>query len=240
MTSRKTAIVTGASQGIGAAITKLLLGSGYNVVATSRHITTANALPPSDRLALIEGDISHESTATEVVRTALQSFGSVDVLVNNAGIFISKPFTEYTRTDFGVLSSINAEGFLHTTQTVIREMLKQDRGGSVVTITASLAEQPLSSVPASYAMLFKGGLEAITRSLAIEYAPAHIRFNAVAPGIVDTPMHAQAPKDFLRSLSPMGTIADADEIASAVLFLCSAPSITGEVLRVDGGTHAGR
>lgn len=238
--NRKTAIVTGASRGIGAAIAKQLLSNGYNVVATSRHVTSTNTYAQSEHLALIDGDISQESTAEQVVQMALQSFGSIDVLVNNAGIFISKPFTEYTQEDFQKLSSVNGEGFLHTTQAVIREMLKQERGGSIVTITASLAQQPSSCVPASYAMLFKGGLEAITRSLAIEYASAHIRVNAVAPGIVDTPMHTYAPKEFLQSLSPMGTIADPDEIASAVLFLCSAPSITGEVIRVDGGAHAGR
>lgn len=235
-----TAIVTGASQGIGSAITKQLLADGYNVVATARHATSSKNLAPSQQLTIVDGDISHVDTGERLVQTALERFGSIDVLVNNAGVFISKPFTEYTLNDYDKLATVNVEGFLHTTRCVVQQMLKQGRGGSVVTVTASLAQQPLAAVPASYAALFKGGLEAITRSLAIEYASAKIRFNAVAPGIVDTPMHTHAPKEFLRSLSPMGTIAEPAEIASAVLFLCTAPSITGEILRVDGGTHAGR
>jgi NAD(P)-dependent dehydrogenase (short-subunit alcohol dehydrogenase family) len=241
MTSKqKTVIVTGASQGIGAAIAQLFLDRGYNVVANSRKITQRNELPRADRLALVDGDIGLASTAESIVATALKRFGSIDALVNNAGIFFAKPFTEYTPEDFKALSSTNLEGFIHTTQRVVKQLLAQKSGGSVVSITTSLVDHPLAGFTASVPMITKGGIDGISRSLAMEYAPQGIRVNVVAPGIVDTPMHKNDPADFLRTLSPLGQIASGKDIAEAVLYLTEASQITGEVLHVDGGAHLGR
>jgi NAD(P)-dependent dehydrogenase (short-subunit alcohol dehydrogenase family) len=178
--------------------------------------------------------------AAKIVETAIAKFGSVDALVNNAGIFFAKPFTEFTGEDFEALSTVNVKGFLYVTQGAVKQMLTQKRGGSVVSITTSLTVNPIAGVPASVPMITKGGVEAVTRSLASEYAKQHIRFNAVAPGIVDTPMHANDPKDFLKTLAPMGTISDVSDIVDAVVYLTEARNITGEVLHVDGGAHQGR
>jgi NAD(P)-dependent dehydrogenase (short-subunit alcohol dehydrogenase family) len=241
MASRqKTIIVTGASQGIGAGVAQAFLDRGYNVVANSRNISKSEALKASDRLALVDGNISDSAVAAKIVETAIAKFGSIDGLVNNAGIFFAKPFTEYTAEDFKALSSVNLEGFLYVTQGAVKQMLSQKSGGSVVTITTSLVTNPIAGVQASVPMITKGGLEAVTRSLANEYAKEHIRFNAVAPGIVDTPMHAANPKDFLKTLSPMGTISSVGEIADATVYLTEAGNVTGEVLHVDGGSHAGK
>jgi len=237
---QKTVIVTGASQGIGAAIGNLFLDRGYNVVGNSRKIGHKNELQPSDKLSLVDGDIGMASTAALIVSTALERFGSVDALVNNAGIFLVKPFTEYTLDDFRTLSSTNLEGFIHTTQLVVKQMLSQKSGGSVVSITTSIVDHPLAAVTASVAMMTKGGIDAISRSLAMEYAPQGIRVNVVAPGVVDTPLHRNNPKDFLRTLSPLGQISSAKDIAEAVFYLTEASQITGEVLHVDGGAHLGR
>ncbi len=167
-------------------------------------------------------------------------FKSIDVLINNAGIFFSKPFTAYTAEDFRSLAATNLEGFIYITQLAIQQMLAQKSGGSIVSITTSLVEHPIAGVNASVPMITKGGIEAITRSLAIEYAKDGIRVNAVAPGIVDTPMHEHDPKDFLKSLSPLGRVSDIQDIADAVLYLTEARSVTGEVLHVDGGAHVGK
>jgi NAD(P)-dependent dehydrogenase (short-subunit alcohol dehydrogenase family) len=239
MTGKGTVIVTGGSQGIGAAVVQAFLDRGYSVVATSRKITQA-ALSPSPNLALVDGDISHAATAQKVVNTAVEKFGSIDTLVNNAGIFMAKPFTEYTIEDFRALASTNLEGYIHITQLVVRQMLAQKSGGSVVAITSSLVENPIGGLPVSLPMITKGGLEGMTRSLASEYSKEHIRFNAVAPGVVDTPLHKNNPKDFLKTLSPMSTISTAEEIASAVVYLAESRQITGEVLHVDGGAHNGK
>jgi NAD(P)-dependent dehydrogenase (short-subunit alcohol dehydrogenase family) len=240
MANKKTVIVTGASQGIGAAVTQAFLDRGYNVVANSRNITKSGAFTASDKLVLVDGHIGDSAVATKVVETAITKFGSIDVLVNNAGIFFTKPFTEYTSEDFKSLSSTNLEGFLYTTQGAVKQMLAQKSGGSVVTITTSLTVNPISGITASVPMITKGGLEAITRSLASEYAKENIRFNAVAPGIVDTPLHKDNPKDFLKTLSPMGTISDVSDIVAAVIYLTEARQVTGEVLHVDGGAHSGK
>jgi NAD(P)-dependent dehydrogenase (short-subunit alcohol dehydrogenase family) len=240
MAGRKTVVVTGASQGIGAGVVQAFLDRGYNVVANSRNITSSGALRPSDKLVLVDGNIGEAAVAAKVVETAIAKFGSIDALVNNAGIFFSKPFTEYTAEDFRALSSVNLEGFLYVTQGSVKQMLAQNSGGSVVSITTSMVVNPIAGVPSSVAMITKGGVEAITRSLATEFAKQHIRFNAVAPGIVDTPMHAEHPKDFLKTLSPMGTISSVSEIADAIVFLTEAGTITGEVVHVDGGSHQGR
>ena len=238
--TRKTVIVTGASQGIGAAVAILFLERGYNVVANSRHISAKNELKRSDFLALVDGDIALPATAEQLASTALNRFGSIDALVNNAGIFISKPFIEYTAEDFRALSSTNLEGFLYITQRVIRELLEKNQGGSIVNVTAAIADHPLTALPASVAMITKGGINAISRSLALEYANKGIRVNAIAPGVVDTPLLAGIPKEFLRSLSPSAQIGLTKDIAEAALYLTEAERVTGEVLHVDGGSHVGK
>ena len=239
-TQQKTAIVTGASQGIGAAVVKMFLDRGYNVVGTSRSIEKKNELPRVDNLAVVGGDIGQAATAARIVETAVKRFGRVDALVNNAGIFIVKPFTDYTPEDFKALSSTNLDGFVFLTQLVIKQMLAQKSGGSVVSITTSLVNHPISGFTASIPMITKGGIDAVSRSLAMEYAKEGIRVNTVAPGIVDTPLHANNPKDFLKTLSPLGQIAPAQDIAEAVFYLTQASQVTGETLHVDGGAHLGR
>jgi NAD(P)-dependent dehydrogenase (short-subunit alcohol dehydrogenase family) len=239
MAEHKTVIVTGASQGIGAAVVRAFLDRGYNVVATSRSVSKAG-FAPSPNLALVDGDIGQAATAERVAQTAISAFGSIDHVVNNAGIFSAKPFTDYTAEDFRALVSTNLEGFIFITQLAVKQILSQGTGGSVTSITTSLVENPISALTASVPMITKGGLDAVTRSLASEYAMRNIRFNAVAPGQVDTPLHKDNPKEFLKSLSPMGTISDAKDIADAVVFLTEARHVTGEVLHVDGGAHAGR
>jgi NAD(P)-dependent dehydrogenase (short-subunit alcohol dehydrogenase family) len=237
---RKTAVVTGASQGIGAAIAKLFLERGYNVVASSRNISRKTELQRSDNLALVDGDIALATTAETIVGTAVKRFGSLDALVNNAGSFFTKPFTEYTPEDFRALSATNLDGFIHTTQLAIKQMVAQKSGGSVVSITATIADHPLAAFTASVPMITKGGINAISRSLAMEYAKECIRVNTVAPGVVDTPLLKDAPKEFLCTLSPLGQVSAAHEIAEAVLYLTEATQVTGEVLYVDGGMHLGR
>ena len=240
MSKSKTVIVTGASQGIGAGVVEVFLEHGYNVVATSRNVSKAWASKASPRLKCVDGDIGDPDTATRVTRSAIETFGAINALVNNAGIFFVKPFTEYTQDDFKRLASTNLEGFLYMTQLTIRQMLAQKTGGSIVTITAALAANPIAGIAASVPMITKGGLNAVTISLAMEYAKQGIRVNAVAPGIVDTPLQKGNPKEFLKTLSPMGTISDASDIGKAVLFLTEATMVTGEVLHVDGGSHRGK
>jgi NAD(P)-dependent dehydrogenase (short-subunit alcohol dehydrogenase family) len=239
MASKKTVVVTGASQGIGAAVVQAFLDRGYNVVATSRSITSAG-FAPSPSLALVDGDIGQAATAEKVAKTAITQFGSIDHVVNNAGIFSVKPFTDYTIEEFHHFVSTNLDGFIFITQAAVRQMLSQGTGGSVTTITAALADNPIAGVPASIPMITKGGLDAITISLASEYAKSNIRFNAVAPGVVDTPLHKNNPKNLLESLNPMGSITDSKEIADAVVYLTEARHVTGEVLHVDGGAHVGK
>src|SRR3954470_13638957 len=237
---RKTALVTGASQGIGAGVVKAFVDRGYNVVATSRTVTRSAEVAASDRVALVDGDIGQPATAARVVEAALSRFRSVDVLVNNAGIFFTKPFTDYTAEDFRSLVSTNLEGFLHVTQLSVKQMLAQKTGGSIVTITAALARNPIRGVPASVPMITKGGLETITQHLAIEYAKEGIRVNAVAPGAVFTPLHRNTPKDVMESLSPMGRPSTVKDITDAVMYLTDASTVTGHILYVDGGAHFGR
>jgi NAD(P)-dependent dehydrogenase (short-subunit alcohol dehydrogenase family) len=237
---QKTVIVTGASQGIGAGVVQAFLERGYNVVANSRNITASGAFKPAENLALVDGNIGESAVANKIIETALAKFGSIDALVNNAGIFFTKPFGDYTAEDFKALSNVNLEGFLYVTQGAVKRMLAQKTSGSVVTITTSMVENPIAGITSSVPMITKGGLEAVSRSLASEYAKQHIRFNAVAPGIVDTPMHEKNPKDFLKTLSPMGTISSVDDIVDAVVYLTEARNVTGEVLHVDGGAHSGK
>ncbi len=236
----KTIIVTGASQGIGKGVVDAFLARGYNVVANSRNISKAGAFQPNERLALVDGDIGNQADAAKVVKTAVELFGRVDGLVNNAGIFFAKPFTDYTAEDFQALTHTNLEGYLYVSQLVIRQMLQQQGGGSIVGITSSLAVNPIGGLPASVPMMTKGGIEALSRNLASEYAQQGIRVNVVAPGIVDTPMNKDHPEVFLKSLSPMGLISSAADIAEAVVYLTEARQVTGEVLHVDGGSHNGK
>ena len=237
MPDQKTAIITGASRGIGAGLVDAFLKQGYNVVATSRNVS--QHLTASTSLVLIDGDIGKPETAAKVFDAAIKNFGSIDILVTNAGIFFTKPFTEFSTTDFNSLVSTNLLGFLYITQLAVKQMLKQ-KSGSVISISAALADQPILGLNGSVPMITKGGLNSIIRSLAIEYAKQGIRFNAVAPGVVDTPMHKDNPRDFLKTLQPMGSVADVKDVADAVLYLAQAGQVTGEVLHVDGGVHAGR
>lgn len=236
MSDKKTAIVTGASQGIGAGLVEAFLKEGYNVVATSRDVS--QSLTASPGLVLVDGDIGKQETAAKAVEAAIKQFGAIDVLVNNAGIFRTKPFTDFTTEDFNALVSTNLLGFLYITQLTVKQMLKQ-KSGSVVSITAALADQPIAGINGSVSMITKGGLNSAIRSLAIEYAKKGIRFNAVAPGVVDTPLHKDDPKDSLRTLQPMGKIVEVKDVVDAVLYLAQAGQVTGEVLHVDGGAHAG-
>lgn len=237
---RKTAIVTGASQGIGAGIVKAFVDRGFNVVATSRKVTQSTEVTASNQVALVDGHIGEPDTAGKVVEMALSRFTTIDVLVNNAGIFFTKPFTEYTAADFRSLVSTNIEGFLYLTQLAINQMLKQKTGGSIVTITAALARNPIRGVTAAVPMITKGGLETITQHLAMEYAKDGIRVNAVAPGVVDTPLNRDTPKDVMEGLSPMGRPSTVRDIAEAVMYLTDAVTVTGQILYVDGGAHFGR
>src|SRR5881396_3183004 len=238
--ARKTVIVTGASQGIGAAVVQAFLARDYDVVGTARSATKSKNLSASDHLTLIDGDIGQFETAQKVAELAIRKFGSIDAVVANAGIFFTKPFTEYTADDFRSLVSTNLEGFLYVTQLAIKQMLAQKTGGSIVTITAALARNPIRGVPAAVPMITKGGLETITQHLAMEYAKDGIRVNAVAPGVVYTPLHRDTPKDVMESLSPMGRPSTVKDITDAVMYLTDAATVTGDILYVDGGAHFGR
>jgi NAD(P)-dependent dehydrogenase (short-subunit alcohol dehydrogenase family) len=238
--TQKTAIVTGASQGIGAGAVKAFLDRGYRVVANSRNISKSGAFETSDRLALVDGNIAEAATAAKIADVAVTKFGSIDALLNNAGIFFSKPFTDYGVDDLRSLVSVNIEGFLFVSQLAIKQMVAQKSGGSIVNVTSTMVDHPIAGVNASVPMITKGGLEAVTRSLAMEYVKQGIRVNAVAPGIVDTPMHKDDPKDVLKTLQPMGGISSVKDIVDAIMYLTEAGQVTGEVLHVDGGSHVGK
>jgi NAD(P)-dependent dehydrogenase (short-subunit alcohol dehydrogenase family) len=239
MAGNKTVIVTGASQGIGAAVTRAFLDRGYHVVATSLRFSGSD-FAASPNLALVEGDISAETTAEKTTQAAIPKFGSINHVVNNAGIFSVKPFTKYTIEEFRKFVAVNLEGFLFVTQRAVKQMLAQGNGGSVTTVTAALADNPMVGTPASVPMITKGGLNSITLSLASEYAKQHIRFNAVAPGVVDTPLHKGASNESMKDRNPMGAISGPKDIAEAVVYLAEAEHVTGEVLYVDDGAHVGR
>ena len=235
----KVAIVTGASSGIGLGITQALLARGYAVVATSRQASRRGTLSPSTRLVVVDGDVGQADTATRVVAQAVARFDRVDLLVNCAGIFMAKPFTEYSAADYDALVSTNLAGFVHMTQAALRRMVPQRRG-HIVSISTSLVDQPIAGVPSALAILIKGGIEAASKSLAIELAAHDVRVNAVAPGIIDTPLHDPANHAALRGLSPAQRIGSVEDVTSAVLYLESASFVSGEVLHVDGGAHAGK
>jgi NAD(P)-dependent dehydrogenase (short-subunit alcohol dehydrogenase family) len=237
---RKTVIVTGGSQGIGAGVVKAFLDRGYMVVANSRNITKSGAFEASDKLALVDGNIAEAATAAKIAEVATSKFGSIDALANCAGIYFSKHFTDYTVDDLRSLVSVNIDGFLFITQLAIKQMLAQKTGGSVVNITSTMVDHPIAGINAAVPMITKGGLAAVTRSLAMEYVKQGIRVNAVAPGVVDTPMHKDDPKDFLKTLQPMRQISDVKDIVDAIIYLTEAREVTGEVLHVDGGAHVGK
>lgn len=236
----KTVIVTGGSQGIGAGLVKAFLDRGYNVVANSRNITKSGVFEASDKLALVDGSIAEAATAAKIAEVAKKKFGSIDALVNNAGKFFPKSFTDYTIDDLRSFVSVNIEGFFFISQLAIKQMLAQKTGGSIVNITSTMVDHPIAGINVAVAMMTKGGLQAVTRSLAMEYAKQGIRVNAVAPGEVDTPMHKDDPKDFLKTLQPMGQISEVKDIVDAIVYLTEARQVTGEVLHVDGGAHVGK
>jgi NAD(P)-dependent dehydrogenase (short-subunit alcohol dehydrogenase family) len=235
----KTAIITGASRGIGAGLVEAFLKRGYNVVANSRNITKANPFAATANVALVDGDIGLSSTAAKIVDTAVSRFGRIDVLINNAGVFIPRPFVEYTTEDFNTLVSTTLGGFLYVTQLTVKQMLRQ-KSGSIVNISTTLVDQPIAGVGAAVQIMLKGGLNAVTRALAIEYAKEGIRVNTIAPGVIKTPMHKPETHDFLKGLHPVGRIGEVKEVVDAVLFLTDATFTSGEILHVDGGAHAGK
>ena len=233
--SQKVVVVTGASQGIGADIVKAFRKLDYRIVATSRSIK-----PSEDpNILTIAGDIGDPETAQRVISEGVAKFGRIDTLVNNAGIYIGKPFTENTREDYAAVVNVNMSGFYHITQLAIAEMEKHS-SGHVVSVTASVVDQAISGVYSVLAALTKGGLNAATKSLAIEYAKKGIRLNAVAPGVIKTPMHPAEYHDMLDGLHPLGRMGEMSDITNAVLYLDSATFVTGEILHVDGGQSAGR
>jgi NAD(P)-dependent dehydrogenase (short-subunit alcohol dehydrogenase family) len=231
---RKVAIVTGASQGIGAGLADAFRQAGYAVVATAR------SMPASDEpdLLTVSGDITEAQTAQRVVESALDRFGHIDSLINNAGIYIGKPFTEYTPEDYAAVTAVNLTGFFHITQRAIRQMLDQG-AGHVVNISTSLVDNPDSSRPAALAALTKGGLAAVTRSLAIEYASRGVRVNAVALGVIRTPMNDPASYAGMATLQPIGRLGEVSDVVDGILYLERATFVTGEVLHIDGGQAAG-
>ena len=237
--TQKTAIITGASQGIGAGLVEAFLKRDYNVVANSRNITKSNPFPASPNLDLVDGDIGDPKTAAKITETAVSRFGRIDTLVNNAGIFIPKPFTEYTTEEFNSLVSITLAGFLYVTQLSVKQMLNQ-KSGNIVNISTTLVDQPIAGVSTAVQVMVKGGLNAVTGALAMEYAKDGIRINTVAAGVINTPMHKPETLDFLKGLHPMGRIGEIKEIVDAVLYLTDATFTTGEILHVDGGAHAGK
>lgn len=235
MNTSKVINVTGASQGIGLETVKAFRAQGHRVVANARSIAPTD----ESNLVTVAGDIGHPETAQRIVGVALNRFGRIDTLVNNAGIFMAKPFTQYTADDFAALTNVNLNGFFNITQRAVAQMEKQG-SGHVVTITTTLVDQANSKVPSVLASLTKGGLNAATKSLAIEYAKAGIRVNAVSPGIIKSPMHPPENHSMLADFHPLGRMGEMSDIVDAILYLDSAPFVTGEILHVDGGQSAGR
>src|ERR1700751_4732217 len=233
-TEQKVAIVTGASQGIGAGILKAFRDRNHRIVATSRSIRPVD----DPEVLTVQGDVGSPETAEKVVKAAFERFGRIDTLVNNAGMFMAKPFAAYSQDDYATYVSTNVTGFFYMTQRALELMSKQGHG-HVVTITTSLVDHPMSRVPAALASLTKGALSAVTKALAIEYAKAGIRVNAVSPGIIKTPMHPAEAHPALWALHPMGRMGDVSDIVDAVVYLDGAGFVTGEVLHVDGGQAAG-
>jgi NAD(P)-dependent dehydrogenase (short-subunit alcohol dehydrogenase family) len=232
--AQKVAIVTGASQGIGAGLVEAYRDRGYGVIATARSIKPTD----DDQILAVAGDITDRKTAERAISEGVARFGRIDTLINNAGIFVAKPFTQYTDADYEAVLGVNLTGFFHITQVAIAEMEKR-RSGHVVQITTSLIEHANSHVPSVLASLTKGGLSAATKSLAIEYAKVGIRVNAVAPGIIKTPMHPVETQAQLAQMHPLGRMGEIADIVGAILYLESAGFVTGETIHVDGGQSAG-
>ena len=235
---RLTAIITGASSGIGLGITQALLERGYRVVANSRKITQSKDLKPSADLVLIDGDIGKKDVAVKVAEAAVKHFGRIDLLVNNAGIYIPKPFTDYTPEDFEMMISTNVAGFFFITQQAVAQMRKQ-KSGHIVSISTTLVDQPLAGAPISLPVLTKSTMPAFSRALAMEYVGDGIRANTISPGVVNTPMHANDDHAFLKTLHPIPRLVEVSEIVDALLYLQSATMVNGENIRIDGGAHAG-
>lgn len=231
---KKVAIVTGASQGIGAGIAAGFARAGYAVVATSRSIRPSG----EPGFLAVPGDITEEATAHRVVEQALERFGRIDTLINNAGVFIGKPFTEYTKDDFAVVTAVNLAGFFHMTQRVIGQMADQG-GGHIVNVSTSLVDHARAADPAALASLTKGGLDAVTRSLATEYAARGVRVNAVALGVIKTPIHDPAEYDGMAAIHPLGRAGEISDVVDGILYLEQATFVTGETLHIDGGQAAG-
>ena len=233
-TTQKVAVITGASQGIGAALVTAYRKLGYAVVANSRSIA-----PSDDPMVLtVPGDIADPAVSARIVAEALAGFGRIDTLINNAGVFVAKPFTDHTQADYDAVTGVNLHGFFEMSQRAIAAMLTQG-GGHVVNVTTSFVDHPNSNVPSALASLTKGGLNAVTKSLAIEYATRGIRVNAVSPGIIRTPMHPVETHEMLAGLHPVGRMGDVSDIVEAIVYLDNAPFVTGEILHVDGGQSAG-
>jgi NAD(P)-dependent dehydrogenase (short-subunit alcohol dehydrogenase family) len=231
---QKVVVITGASQGIGAALVTAYRDRNYRVVATARSIKPSN----DDEILTVRGDIADRRTAERAISEGIARFGRIDTLVNNAGIFIAKPFTEYTEADYAAILGVNLAGFFHITQLVVAEM-EQQGSGHVVQITTSLVDHAMAGVPCVLASLTKGGLAAATKSLAIEYAKRGIRVNAVAPGTIKTPMHSPETYAKLAAVHPVGRLGEISDIVDAILYLEGAGFVTGEILHVDGGQSAG-
>jgi NAD(P)-dependent dehydrogenase (short-subunit alcohol dehydrogenase family) len=238
-TQHPVAIVTGASSGIGLAVTQALLERGWRVVGTSRTINNSKDLTPSPDLVLVDGDVSKKETAIKVVDAALKHFHRIDLLVNNAGIYLAKAFTDYTEEDYNLVMNTNVASFFYMTQQVIPQMEKQ-HSGHVVNISGASADQPSGAATELLAVLSKSPLQAASKALALEYAAKNIRFNTVSPAVVNTPMHAKANHAELAKLHPLARIGEVSDVVDAVLYLQSATFVTGENIRVDGGVHAGR
>lgn len=235
--NKKTAVVTGASSGISLALSHALLEAGWKVVATARTITQTQV--PTKSYIPIDGDIANSETADQVFNVAREKFGHVDLLINNAGIFVPKSFHEYTQEEFNRILNTNVTGAFHMTQRALKQMLQQS-SGHILNISTTLALQPIRGVNAGLTSLTKGGLDALTRELAIEYSHHNIRVNTIAPGIVDTPMHSPEHHEALKHLHPIPRLATAQEIVDAALYLQNATFVTGHILYVDGGAQAGK
>lgn len=232
------AIVTGASSGIGLGITQALLERGYQVVANARTITQSKDLKPSEDLVLVDGDISKKETAIQVVDAAVRRYNRVDLLVNCAGIYVPKPFTEYTPEDFEKMISTNIAGYFYVTQQAVVQMRKQ-RSGHIVSLATVLVDQPFAGAHISLPVLTKSTIPAVSRALAMEYVADGIRFNTISPGVVDTPMHAHDDHELLKKLHPIPRLVQISEIVDALFYLQAAPMVNGENIRIDGGAHAG-
>jgi NAD(P)-dependent dehydrogenase (short-subunit alcohol dehydrogenase family) len=237
MTAR-VAIVTGASSGIGLGITRALLERGYRVVANSRTISDSKELRASADLVLVDGDIGKKETATKVADAAVERFGHIDLLVNNAGIYLPKPFTEYTPEDFERMIGTNVAGYFFVTQQAVAHMRRR-KSGHIVSISTMLTDQPLAGATATLPVLTKSTIPAFSRALAMEYVAEGIRANTISPGVVETPMHASDDHELLKKLHPIPRLVQVSEIVDALLYLESAPMVNGENIRIDGGAHAG-